>query len=111
MRLLLICLLLLSTCTAAYADDLFTNFKLQDLRVFDADKSNGTAWVIDKKGNETEIYVGDSIGVEGSEVIAIEDTCIKIKKDNTITTIKVMKASKKAESDAEAINDLTDGRL
>jgi hypothetical protein len=91
MKIFMIGIILIFISVSAYADELFTMSKLGYLRVLNADKATGVAWVADKNNEKSEVYVGDTVGIDGYIVIAIEDGYIEVKKDNTITTMKAIK--------------------
>jgi hypothetical protein len=91
MKIIIISIILVFVSIFAYADELFTNSKIEDLRFYDADKTLQSVWVIDKNGEKSEVYIGDSIGVEGQTVVLIEDGYIEVKKDNTVSRIRAIK--------------------
>jgi hypothetical protein len=91
MKIIIISLILIVVSISVYADELFTNSKIEDLRVFEADKIKGSAWVVDKNGEKSEVYIGDSIGIEGETVVTIDEGYIEVKKDNTIKRIRAIK--------------------
>jgi hypothetical protein len=87
------CLFLIITSATAYGDDFFPESKINDLRVINASKEDGSALIIDKKGEEADIYIGDVIGIDRETVVAIEDAYITLQVDNNMVKIRVIKGA------------------
>jgi hypothetical protein len=75
---------------SAYADALFENAYLSDLRVSKTDEQAGWALIQDRAGNEGEVFVGDSIGWEQAVVVAIEKAAIMVEQEDLKTRIPVI---------------------
>ncbi len=103
MKLLIITSILLMSF-AAHADNFYSERNIKDLRVIDADHDAGMALVVDKNGNQAEIYIGDTIGIDGGTVTTIEDTFIIIETGESTTKIRVIKGHEKANTDASEID-------
>ena len=79
MRILLISLLVLMLGIPAYAEDIFPDKELKELRVVEANRDEEVAWIVDNEGNEAEVVLEDAIGVDGGIVIEIDDASIILK--------------------------------
>ena len=75
---------------SAYADALFENAYLSDLRVIKADEQAGWALIQDKAGNEGDVVVGDSIGWEQAVVVTIEKAAIMVEQEDLKTKMPVI---------------------
>ena len=75
---------------SAYADALFENAYLSELRVIKADEQAGWALIQDKAGNEGDVVVGDSIGWEQAVVVAIEKAAITVEQEDLKTRMPVI---------------------
>src|SRR4030042_943857 len=68
-------LIILASMTA-HAGEVFINSQLTSLYVVKVDKEAGKVWIRDGNGNEEEVSLGDSIGIEGGIVIEIDELFI-----------------------------------
>ncbi|WP_319410183.1 hypothetical protein [uncultured Desulfosarcina sp.] len=75
---------------SAYAEALFENAYLSELRVIKADEQAGWALIQDRAGNQGDVVVGDSIGWEQAEVVAIEKAAIMVEQEDLKTRIPVV---------------------
>ncbi|MCB2149735.1 MAG: hypothetical protein KQI81_24870 [Deltaproteobacteria bacterium] len=75
---------------SAYADALFENAYLSDLRVIKADEQAGWTLIQDRGGNEGDVVVGDSIGWEQAVVVAIEKAAIMVEREDLKTRMPVV---------------------
>ena len=75
---------------SAYADALFENAYLSDLRVIKADEQAGWALIQDRAGNQGDVVVGDSIGWEQAVVVAIEKAAITVEQEDLKTKMPVI---------------------
>ncbi len=97
-------ILLLLMAATANADDVFRDSDLKDLRIFAISKSDGIAWIRDKNGNETEVYIGDTIGIEGREVVSMDKASITVRLGNTYTKLRLFISNEEAEINALEID-------
>ena len=90
MRILAISILIsLMSISAVYADDIFQDVALKELRLVEVNKNEGNAWIRDGAGNEAEIVIGDRIGAEAGLVTEIDNASITIRIGNTLTKMPV----------------------
>ena len=75
-------LVLVMISMTAYADDIFNDRELKTIRVIEASKDQAAAWITDFDGNEAQLYIGDTIGIEGATVIAMDNASITVQIDN-----------------------------
>jgi hypothetical protein len=75
---------------SAYADALFENAYLSDLRVIKADEQAGWALIQDRTGNQGDVVVGDWVGWEQAVVVAIEKASIMVEQEDLKTRIPVV---------------------
>lgn len=76
MKKILLCILLVLMSVPAYADHCFPDTDVSDLRVTQVDTDEGKAWIVDREGDELEVFLGDKIGTEGGEVIKLHRSFI-----------------------------------
>jgi hypothetical protein len=100
MRLFVISILTIFISVAVYAGDFFTDAPLKDLRVVEVDKETQSAWIRDKNGNEAEVYIGDTIGIDAREVIIIDDASVTVRFNNTNTKLPLIISNEEAEQNA-----------
>ncbi len=101
---ILIAGLIMIISVAAYADDFFPDSKIEDLRVIEAYDEDEIAWALDKNGNQEEIHIGDTIGIEEGTVADIDDTFITIRTGDATTKLRVIKSREEANADASDID-------
>ncbi len=90
MRILAVSILIsLMSISAVYADDIFQDVALKELRLVEVNNNECNAWIRDRVGNKAEIVVGDRIGAEAGLVTEIDSASITIRKGNTLTKIPV----------------------
>jgi len=82
MKTLIIAMLITLVSMTAHANEFFINSQLTSLYVAKVDKEGGRAWIRDMNGHEEEVYLGDSIGVEGGTVIEIDELFITVQLNN-----------------------------
>jgi hypothetical protein len=82
MKVAVFSLVLVMISMTAYADDIFSDRELRTIRVIEASKGQAAAWITDLDGNEAQVYIGDTIGIEGATVIAIDSASITVQIDN-----------------------------
>ena len=92
MKLFIVILFLNIWSVNAYADDFFTETHIKDLCVIETSKEEGAALIIDKKGKEADIYIGDVIGIDRGIVVEIADTYITLKIYDTMVKIRIKKS-------------------
>ncbi len=90
MQKLFIILFILLTGISAYADDIFIDKELRELRLTEVNIEEGNAWIQDADGNEAEISTGDVVGIERGVVTEIDGASITIQTDNTRTKMPVV---------------------
>jgi hypothetical protein len=91
MRILVVSLFLILVCIPAYGDEVFKTSEVKDLRVVEVEREQGRAWIRDRDGTETEVLVGDSIGVDGKTVVEIGDVSITVQGGNEKTIMPVFR--------------------
>jgi hypothetical protein len=91
MKILVVTIVMVLMSMTAYADEVFYDRELRTLRVVDASKDNATAWIYDAGGNEAQIYLGDTVGLEGGTVVGIDDASITVQLGNTRMKMLVIK--------------------
>ncbi len=101
---ILIAGLIMIISVAAHADDFFPDSKIAHLRVIEANYEDGAARVLDKNGNQAEIYIGDTIGIEEGTITDIDDTFITIRTGDATTKLRVIKSREEANADASDID-------
>ena len=90
MKILLLSLFIILISISAYAYDIFSDRELNTLQVIMIDIDAGRAWIQDAEGNETEVLIGDTIGVEKGVVIKIDEASITVEMGNTRTKMPVV---------------------
>ena len=90
MKIFIISLLMILIGVSAYAYDIFSDRGLNTLQVIMTDIDAGKAWIQDAEGNETEVLIGDTIGVEKGVVIKIDEVSITVQTGNTRTKMPVV---------------------
>lgn len=90
MKIFIISLLMISIGVSAYAYDIFSDRELNTLQVIMIDIDAGKAWIQDAEGNETEVLIGDTIGVEKGVVIKIDEASITVQAGNTRTKMPIV---------------------
>ena len=78
------------TSISVYADDIFPDREIRELRVISADAGTERAWIQDAEGAEAEILTGDTIGMEKGLVTEIDRASITIQLGKTKTKIPVI---------------------
>ena len=87
MRILTLILCVLIISSSAYADEFFTNSEIKDLRIVALNRDDGYAVLKDPDGYETEVSIGDAVGIDGGTVIKIGKSSVTIRVNNTNTKI------------------------
>ena len=90
MKILIISLLIILISTVVYAKDVFPDRELKRLQVVEINIDAGKAWIQDAEGIETEILIGDAIGIERGIVIKIDEASITVQIGNTRTKMPVV---------------------
>jgi len=90
MKTLLISLFMILTSISVYAEDIFPDRDIRELRVISADAAAESALIQDAEGTEAEILTGDTIGTEKGVVTKIDSTSITIRTGKTKTGIPVI---------------------
>ncbi len=93
-------ILLLLMAATATASDFFRDSPLKDLRLFAISESDGIAWITDNNGSEAEVYIGDTIGIEGREVVSMDKASITVRLGNTYTKLRLFISNEEAEINA-----------
>jgi hypothetical protein len=82
---LILCVLIMSTF--AYAGEFFTSSETKDLRIVELNRDNGYAVLKDPNGNEAEVNIGDTVGIDRGTVTKIGKASITVRVNNTNTKI------------------------
>ncbi len=90
MKTLLISLFMILISISAYAEDIFPDREIRELRVISANAETERAWIQDAEGTEAEILTGDTIGMERGVVTEIDRASITIQRGKTKTRIPVI---------------------
>jgi hypothetical protein len=90
MKILLISLFILLLSISVYAKDVFPDRELKKIQVIQVDVNAGKAWIQDADGNEAEISIGDTIGIERGIVVQIDEASITVQTGNTRTKMPVV---------------------
>ena len=90
MKILLLSLFIILISTSIYADNIFPDRELMGLHVIGVNVEKGKAWIQDADGNETEVLIGDTIGVEKGVVIKIDEASITVEMGNTRTKMPIV---------------------
>jgi len=85
MRIALIIFLVMLINTPVFADEFFADREINEVRVVEVDSEQGTAWIRDRDGNEAEVCLGDTIGIDRRSVIKIDDGSITVQLGNELT--------------------------
>lgn len=85
MKIFLIVLTILLMCIPAYADEVFSNEDLNQLYVVEVNQEEGWALVRDSSADESYVYIGDHLGLEGGEVVDMDGASITIQDGNNTT--------------------------
>ena len=89
-KIAIVAIVILLSTLSAYADALFENAYLSDLRVIKADEQAGWALIQDRAGNQGDVVIGDSIGWEQAVVVTIEKAAIMVEQEDLKTRIPVV---------------------
>lgn len=90
MKALIMSFIIILVSTAVYAKDVFPDRGLKELQVVEINVDAGKAWIQDADGNETEISIGDALGIERGVVTEIGEASITIQIGNTRTKMPVV---------------------
>jgi len=83
MKILVLTIVMVLMSMTAHADEVFYDRELRTLRVVDASRDQAAAWIQDSGGNEAQIYLGDTVGLEGGTLVGIDDASITVQIGNT----------------------------
>ena len=89
-RIAIVAMIISLSTMSAYAETLFENAYLSELRVIKADEQAGWALIQDRAGDQGDVVVGDSIGWEQAVVVAIEKAAIMVEREDLKTRIPVV---------------------
>jgi hypothetical protein len=71
MKIIILCLVILSAPMFAHAGDVFQEKEFGQISLMDVDMEDVSATLMDKESNEAVVFLGDRIGVEGWEVVGL----------------------------------------
>jgi hypothetical protein len=71
MKILILCLFILTGPVLAHASDVFHEKKINQIRLTDVDMEEASATLKDDDSNEAVVFLEDRIGVEGWEVVGL----------------------------------------
>lgn len=91
MKIIIFCLIILAGPAFVFADDVFQDKGLNQIKLMDVDMEEASATIKDGDSNEAIVFLGDRIGIEGWEIVGlnVSDMTVQLE-DRKMRILKVI---------------------